>query len=386
MRLITATKDFVIKGRSYPGFPIVLRDTMESCIPVNEFLRYYLMRGRIGSKKGWPKPGRAMYDYFSFLQAHDQRWEDVQRGEQQSLVGAYRDYCIDTAKLANSTVRQSLSYICAFYDYALKQGWVDSLPYAYEDRTVKRDGGFLGHLDASGGSIFIRDVSPKARKDLPKFLSKDEIKLLLDAAVNAHHRMLIRFALQTGLRKAELATFPLAYVFNPDMARRTERNIRILLDPQDGHGIQTKGGVSRAIYVNRILLTDLWFYAIHQRGERAQLSVEKHRPLFLNHRGQPYANDGKGIDRIVRETGLREGIKVKTHMLRHTYATHMLHAMQRAGSDIEPLVFLQQQLGHASIQTTMIYLHLLDERADEAVLAYDDELNEWTQRNISGQA
>jgi integrase len=44
-------------------------------------------------------------------------------------------------------------------------------------------------------------------------------------------------------------------------------------------------------------------------------------------------------------------------------------------SGLEPLVFVQRQLGHSSIQTTMVYLHLVNEMADEAVLAYDDELN-----------
>jgi integrase/recombinase XerD len=64
---------------------------------------------------------------------------------------------------------------------------------------------------------------------------------------------------------------------------------------------------------------------------------------------------------------------------RHTYATHTLLALQRSRdrNQIEPLVFLQHQLGHASINTTMVYLHLINELADEAVLAYDDELNEW---------
>lgn len=39
-------------------------------------------------------------------------------------------------------------------------------------------------------------------------------------------------------------------------------------------------------------------------------------------------------------------------------------------------MFVQRQLGHSSIQTTMVYLHLVNELADDAVLAYDDELNE----------
>jgi integrase len=99
--------------------------------------------------------------------------------------------------------------------------------------------------------------------------------------------------------------------------------------------------------------------------------------LFLNNRGNKFSEDGKRIERIVRDTGARVGLKVHPHMLRHTYATHTLCSMQRSSTGIDPLVFVQRQLGHSSIQTTMIYLHLVNERADEAVLQYDDELNNW---------
>ena len=51
--------------------------------------------------------------------------------------------------------------------------------------------------------------------------------------------------------------------------------------------------------------------------------------------------------------------------------------MQRSRKSIEPLIFLQHQLGHSSIQTTMIYLHLVNSLVDDAVLAYDDEINDW---------
>jgi len=40
---------------------------MDSCVPVNRFLRHYLLRGAIGSRKSWANTGRALYDYFSFL-------------------------------------------------------------------------------------------------------------------------------------------------------------------------------------------------------------------------------------------------------------------------------------------------------------------------------
>ena len=92
MELVWATEDLVIAGRPYTGFPILLWDTMESCVPANDFLRYYLLRGAIGSTKSWPSTGRALYDFFSFLQAHDLDWRDVDRGEVKSTVAADRDF------------------------------------------------------------------------------------------------------------------------------------------------------------------------------------------------------------------------------------------------------------------------------------------------------
>lgn len=376
MELVWATEDLVIAGRPYTGFPILLWDTMESCVPANDFLRHYLLRGAIGSTKSWPSTGRALYDLFSFLQAHDLNWRDVDRGEAKSIVAAYRDYCLVECKLALSTTRQRLHYICKFYEYAQTQGWVLRLPFSYEERTVKREIGFLAHVDASGGKAMANDVMPRAHRTLPKFLSMDEIKALLGAIENPHHRMMIRLGLQTGLRREEIATFPLAYIFDPDKTHRRERNIRIRLDPHDGHGMLTKGSKARDIYVSRSFLSDLHRYVVQVRGERSSLSPAKYKPLFLNQFGETFSNDGKGIERIVRNIGKKVGIKVYPHMLRHTYATQTLVALQRNRGDVEPLVFVQRQLGHSSIQTTMVYLHLINELADSAVLAYDDELND----------
>ncbi|VVO40595.1 tyrosine-type recombinase/integrase [Pseudomonas fluorescens] len=376
MELVWATKDLMIAGRPYPGFPILLWDTMESCVPANDFVRHYLLRGAIGSKKSWPSIGRALYDFFSFLQAHDLDWTDVDRGEAKSLVAAYRDYSKDKCGLAVTTIRQRLHYICKFYEYAKTQGWVSRLPFNYEERTVKREIGFLAHLEASGGKALVNDILPRKHKTLPKFLSMDEVKELLGAAENSHHRMMIRFGLQTGLRREEIASFPLAYLLNPDKSERCERNIRIRLDPYDGNGMLTKGGKMRDIYLSRRFFSDLQRYVVQIRGERGSLSSEKHTQLFLNQFGEPFANDGKGIGRIVSNIGKTVGIKVYPHMLRHTYATHTLLALQRNRTSIDPLVFLQRQLGHDSIQTTMIYLHLINELADNAVLIYDNELND----------
>lgn len=376
MELVNATKDFLIAGQPYPGFPILLWDSMESCVPANQFFRHYLLRGAIGSKRSWPSTGRALYDFFSFLQAHELDWRDVDRGEAKSLVSAYRDYCLDTCGLAPNTTRQRLTYICKFYEFALDNGWVKRLPFGHEERTVKRELGFLAHVDARGGQVMANDVMPRCHKVLPKFLSMAEIKSLLAAAENPHHRMMIRLALHTGLRREEIATFPLAYVFDPDKAGRAERNLRIRLDPFDGSDMATKGSKSRNIYVSRQFMAELYRYVTKIRGERASLSKTPQKTLLLNQSGEPYGDNGKSLNRIISETGKRAGVKVHAHMLRHTYATQTLVSLQRTPeSGLEPLVFVQRQLGHNSIQTTMVYLHLVNEMADKAVLAYDDELN-----------
>jgi site-specific recombinase XerD len=376
MELVWGTKDFLITGQPYQGFPILLWDSMETCSQANQFFRHYLLRGDIGSKQSWPSTGRALYDYFSFLQAHDLDWRDVDHGEAKSLVAAYRDYCLDTCGLARNTTRQRLTYICKFYEFALGKGWVKRLPFGHEERNVKRETSFLEHIDASGGKASVNDVMPRRHKPLPKFLSIAQIKSLLAAAENPHHRMMIQLALRTGLRRNELATFPVAYVFDPDKAGRTERNLRILLDPYDGSGMETKGSKERQIWVSRKFMAELYRYMSKVRGERASLGKNQ-KALLLNHLGEPYGSAGKSLNRIISEIGKLAGIEVHTHMLRHTYATNTLVNLQRNPQNgVDPLVYLQRQLGHSSIQTTMVYLHLIDEMADEAVLAYDDELNE----------
>lgn len=348
---------------------------MESCAPANEFLRHYLLRGGIGSKKSWPATARALYDFFSFIQSNDLDWRDVGRGEAKNLVAAYRDYCLIDYSLARSTTRQRLLYICKFYEYAQLAGWICELPFRHEERVLKRAPKFFAHLDVSGGKVLAKDIMPPLHRKLPMFLSLTEARQLISAAKNPHHRMIIRLALQTGLRREEIATFPLSYILHATKADSSVRNLRIRLDPFDGLGMLTEGSRPRDIYISKRLVSDLHRYIVQVRGERSSLSHQKYENLFLNQFGEPFSNDGKGIERIVRNTGDKVGIRVHPHMLRHTYATHTLSILQRSRGDIDPLIFVQRQLGHTSIQSTMIYLHLINELADSAVLAYDDEIN-----------
>lgn len=377
MHLVFATSEYKIASRTLLGFPIILWEDMHSCCEANDFLQFYLMRGGIGSRKSWEPIGRALYDYFGFLEAHELNWNSVERGEEKSLLAAYRDYCFQTIDLARNTVRLRLTYICEFYKYALQKGWVSKLPYQFELRHVTKTGGFLSHVSASGQTAATSSVMPRKHKSLIKFLTNEQVKCLLEAAKNPHHEIMIRMAVQTGLRREEIATLPVAYVFDPFRKGVSNRNVSITLDPEDGTGMRTKGSKARTIYLPARLMRDLHHYAIRLRGERASLSTAQSQNLFLNQAGKPWSANGKGIEAMVRKIGASVGIVTFPHMLRHTYATQTLVTLQRSRNDtrIEPLVYLQKQLGHASIMTTMAYLHLVNGLVDDAVLAYDDELN-----------
>ena len=377
MVLVKATEDFKLLSLSRPGFPILLNDDMTSCGVANRFLRYYLVRGQIGSKKSWEPVGQAVYDYFGFLEANALRWDDVDTGEAKNIVAAYRDYCRETVELKPSTTRQRILYVCKFYEWAKRERLIESLPYEWEDRlALQRDVGYLQHVSSLGGKVATRSVMPKVPKKPKKYLTLEQSMNLLTAPMNPHHRMIIRLALGSGLRREELATFPVGYVLDPDRRPSSSRNVSIVLDPEDGNGMKTKGSKARQIWITKALMRDLHHYVVHRRGERASISTQEHDELFLNFKGQPFAMDGKGIEREVRTAGRRVGIRVHPHMLRHTYATHMLASMRRTGGGIDPLVFLQSQLGHDSIETTKEYLHIVDRIADDAVLGYAGELDD----------
>lgn len=373
MELIWASDDFTLGGKSYAGFPLLLSEEMESFTPVNMFLRHHILKGRVKSKKSWASIGRAMYDYFSFLEVNDFDWRDVDYGEKKTLPAAYRDYSLEECRLSNSTVRQRLCYICQFYTYALSQGWIKRLPFDIDERKPSRGYGFFAHINARRNSRG-NDLLPRKDKRLPKFLAPSKVLTLLKSISNPHHYMMVKFALLTGLRREELATFPLCYIHDPANTYEDKRNFVIHIDPSDGNGIKTKGSKARDIYVPRSLLVETARYIQKQRGERSSLQKTSSKTLFVNHQGAPYANGGKGIERIVRIYGSKIGIKLYPHMLRHTYATLTLRALQVSRSHIDPLIYLQRQLGHASIETTMVYLDILNEDAENAILEYDNEL------------
>ena len=179
--------------------------------------------------------------------------------------------------------------------------------------------------------------APKSPQALPKALAPDEARQLLDrdapSALEACDRAMFELCYSSGLRLAELVGMD-------------EASARAVV--RDGEVTVTgKGGKTRTVPVGAQARAALaaWLAA------RAGVARPGERALFVGARGER-VNPGVVRHRLARwacAAGL--GVHVHPHMLRHSFASHVL---QSSGD----LRAVQEMLGHASISTTQVYTHL----------------------------
>jgi len=173
----------------------------------------------------------------------------------------------------------------------------------------------------------------------PRFLSEDECKKLLDMCNAWEHPIFYTF-LNTGMRKGELLNLEWLDI-NFD-----RRKIRIIF--KDGWSPKTS---EREIPINDGLLKLL---------EKLKDDNKKSSVVFHDGSGQQIENNRlrKRLISLTKKCGFPDVTKL--HTLRHTFASHLV----MKGVDL-PTV--KKLMGHADIQTTMIYSHLADEHVDKAV-------------------
>ena len=171
---------------------------------------------------------------------------------------------------------------------------------------------------------------PHLKRDnrLPVVLGRSEMKELLKAPVLFKHRVLIGLLYGCGLRCQEARSL---LIKDLDF----ERNMI--------HVRQGKGRKDRYVPIG-----------IHlSRGLKSYLQAEHPHKWLFNGKDHHEGFSQKGVQWVVRESAKKTSIQkhVTVHTLRHTYATHLLED----GLDI---VSIKELLGHAHIQTTMVYLHV----------------------------
>lgn len=192
--------------------------------------------------------------------------------------------------------------------------------------------------------------SPKIRQSLPEFLSIDEVERLLRApdlsTVNGiRDRAMIEMMYSTGIRVSELCGIRLSDLrMEPGCLRCVG-----------------KGDKERLVPVGRQAIESVQKY-VHE--SRPHLLGETSSPyLFLNQRAHPMNRIAfwKILGVYGRKAGLRKALK--PHMLRHSFATHLLDR----GADLRSV---QMMLGHSDISTTQIYTHVVEERLKQVYKAH----------------
>jgi site-specific recombinase XerD len=371
VRLLFSTDDLEIGGRRIPGFPLLIDDECYPLQPAQDFLFHFLLeRGTANSPLTWEATGRRLYDYFAFLNANELHWTDSQRQVGTSVLSRYRDWSAGELKLSPSTINKRLSLVVKFYEWASEMGQIERLPFSYRSVRVSRKVGMLahtkrGHQLATRASVLLREFRAPIR-----ILTIEQIQVCREFLINPSHRLLFELMLRSGLRSCEARTYPANYVFDPASRNDLMRGqmIRVDLNPNE---LSIKYSKPRTIDVPWTLMEEMQAYKSLERETRRRRRDNHPTTLILSADGAPLARTS--LVGIFRELSRTAGFPVTAHMLRHTYATFTLAALRKRKDFLgEPLLYVRDRMGHADVQTTAEYLHLINHLEAQLTLSHED--------------
>lgn len=236
-------------------------------------------------------------------------------------------YTLANKNLKPTSINRKLSSIRNFYRFLITQEVVKSNPF-----------------DA------IETI--KIEKKLPNYLYLDDLETLFNSIdqstpLGVRNYCLLELLYGTGIRVSELCNIKLHDI--------DFYNNNIL--------ITGKGNKQRYVPIHESLKEVLITYLNFARNELLKDSDEIVDNLFVNHRGGPLTSRGVRdiLKNLVNESGLN--VKISPHVLRHSFATHMLDY----GADLRSV---QKLLGHENLSTTQIYTHVSKEKLKESYLQH----------------
>ncbi len=228
--------------------------------------------------------------------------------------------------LVKASIARKLSAIRSFYRYLLREGMVPTSPVATTS-------------------------SPKLDRRLPSFLSIEQVVKLLEAPDLAtpqglRDRALLELLYASGLRVSELVSL------NLEQVNLNTNEIRVW----------GKGAKERLVLIGRPAAEALSTYLSQGRPKLFGAKIRMTNALFINRYGERLIE--RGVQRILEKCANIAGIdkRVHPHLLRHTFATHLLDG----GADLR---VVQELLGHADLSSTQIYTHVTKSQARKVYLA-----------------
>jgi integrase/recombinase XerD len=282
-------------------------------------------------------------------------------------IGAFLDYCRIEKGLAKNSLDAYGRDLARFAEYVSSRGWgeapglealgeyVDSLYQAgLSSRSIARHITTLrnfyrfllqqGALQTDPASLL---AAPRQWSTLPKYLNLQQIEALFaappaDKPTGIRDRAMLELLYAAGLRVSELCQLELSDL---------NRDLGVLR-------VAGKGGRQRLVPVGKSALAAVERYLNEARP--ALLRGRGSRYLFVTARGTRLTR--QAFWKLLLGYGKRAGIfhGLTPHVLRHTFATHLLEG----GADLRSV---QTMLGHADISTTQIYTHVLRSRLKRTV-------------------
>jgi integrase/recombinase XerC len=259
--------------------------------------------------------------FFTFLKEKD---IDSPDKVNRQVLRDYLAYLMEQG-IVKASIARKLSAIRSFYRYLVREGILESSPIE-------------------------KTSSPKLDKRLPEFLSLDEVERLLNApdlstSKGQRDRALLELLYASGLRVSELVRLDLGEV-NLDT-----NEIRVW----------GKGSKERMVLMGKPASEALRNY-LEQGRPKLLGDKKKTSALFINRYGQriPERRVQKMLEDYAKKAGIEK--RVHPHMLRHTFATHLLDG----GADLR---VVQELLGHAQLSSTQIYTHVTKSQARKVYLS-----------------
>ncbi len=239
------------------------------------------------------------------------------------IVRDYLSYLVEQG-LVKASIARRLSAIRSFYRYLVREELIPVSPVA-------------------------NTSSPKLDRRLPEFLTTQEITRLLEAPdpstpQGQRDRAFMELLYASGLRVSELVSL------NLEQVNLNTLEIRVL----------GKGSKERMVLMGEPAARALMTYL--NEGRLKLLGNKKTNAVFLNRYGGRLTE--RTVQSLLQEYAGIAGIekKVHPHMLRHTFATHLLDG----GADLR---VVQELLGHASLSTTQVYTHVSKSQAKKVYLS-----------------